>query len=101
MGKHATAAVLAVDDNSTIRKAIAMRLTAKGFQVSTASGGEEALECIARAPYDLVLLDLQMPGLGGDEVLRDSPTLLLDPAPVIMLAASNDKADITQSDLRE
>ena len=89
------ATVLAVDDNATIRKAISARLGAKGLDVVTAASGEKALSLIASRPFDLVLLDLQMPGMRGEEVLKrlreqHSETQL----PVIMLAASDDKNDI-------
>ena len=92
------AAVLAVDDNATIRKAISMRLGAKGFDVVTAHDGTEALKLIEQRSFDLVLLDLQMPEMCGDEVLRRvrqrySATQL----PVIMLAASGDKGDINRT----
>ena len=55
------AAVLAVDDNATIRKAISMRLGAKGFEVVTAQDGFEALKLIGQKRFDIVILDLQMP----------------------------------------
>lgn len=92
------AAVLAVDDNATIRKAISMRLSSKGYNVVTAQDGAEALRLIENQPFDLVLLDLHMPGMPGEEVLtqlrlRYSETQL----PVIMLAASNDKNDISRT----
>ncbi|MCZ6894334.1 MAG: EAL domain-containing protein [Gammaproteobacteria bacterium] len=95
---NTAAAVLAVDDNATIRKAISMRLGAKGFEVVTAQDGLEALKLIGQKRFDLVLLDLQMPEMRGDEVLRRvrqqySATEL----PVIILAASSDKADINRS----
>ncbi|MEQ9058136.1 MAG: EAL domain-containing protein [Gammaproteobacteria bacterium] len=98
MGKQPAASVLAVDDNATIRKAISMRLGAKGFAVVTAAGGAEALELLGQQRFDLIILDLWMPDVGGDEVLRRvrqrySATQL----PVIMLAASNDKADINRT----
>ncbi|HMM75827.1 MAG TPA: EAL domain-containing protein [Gammaproteobacteria bacterium] len=93
-----TASVLAVDDNATIRKAIAMRLGSLGFRVVTAADGPHALQAVEEEAFDLVLLDLKMPGMRGDEVLklireRYSTTQL----PVIMLAASDDKQDIAQS----
>ena len=93
-----TASVLAVDDNATIRKAIAMRLGARGYRVVTAADGPQALLAVERDAFDLVLLDLRMPGMRGDEVLkalreRYSATQL----PVIMLAASDDKQDIARS----
>lgn len=93
-----TAAVLAVDDNATIRHAISMRLGSKGYTVVTAPSGKEALALVERQPFDLVLLDLQMPGMHGEEVLRQirqrfSETEL----PIIMLAASSDREDIRRS----
>lgn len=92
------AAVLAVDDNATIRKAISMRLGSKGYNVVTAPDGPAALKLIDKQAFDLVLLDLQMPGMSGDEVLqrvrqRYSETQL----PVIMLAASDDRNDIKRT----
>jgi diguanylate cyclase (GGDEF)-like protein/PAS domain S-box-containing protein len=92
------AAVLAVDDNATIRKAISMRLGSKGYNVVTAPDGQQALDLVDKQNFDLVLLDLQMPGMRGDEVLqrlrqRFSETQL----PVIMLAASSDKNDISRA----
>jgi len=93
-----TASVLAVDDNATIRKAIAMRLGANGFRVVTAADGPRALQAIEQEEFDLVLLDLKMPGMRGDEVLkalreRYTTTQL----PVIILAASDSKQDIAKS----
>ena len=93
-----SACVLAVDDNATIRRAIAMRLSSKGYQVVTAEDGVQALAALERQSFDLVLLDLQMPGMLGHEVLQTlrktfNPTQL----PVIMLAASDDKQDITRA----
>ena len=92
------AAVLTVDDNATIRKAISMRLGAKGFDVVTAHDGDEALTLIGQRSFDLVLLDLQMPETRGDEVLRRvRQTYSATQLPVIMLAASGDKADINRT----
>jgi diguanylate cyclase (GGDEF)-like protein/PAS domain S-box-containing protein len=93
-----TATILAVDDNATIRRAIAMRLGAHGMRVETAADGKQALDLVERKDFDLVLLDLQMPEMRGDEVLihlrqKYSETQL----PVIMLAASDDKKDISRT----
>ena len=93
-----TARVLAVDDNATIRRAIAMRLGAKGFDVTTAEDGQGALDALARSDFDLVLLDLQMPGMRGDEVLRAVRQRYNGmELPVIMLAASDNKQDIANA----
>jgi len=87
-----------VDDNATIRKAISMRLGSRGYDVITAADGPGALAVVKQQRVDLVLLDLQMPGMRGEEVLQEirtrfSPTQL----PVIMLAASSDRNDIRRS----
>ena len=94
----AAAAVLAVDDNATIRKAISMRLGAKGFDVVTAADGPSALALIERRAFDLVILDLQMPEMRGEEVLRRlRQRYTATQLPVIVLAASNDKGDIQRT----
>ena len=94
----AATTVLAVDDNATIRKAISMRLRSKGYEVTTAPDGKEALDLVAKRSFDLVLLDLQMPGMRGEEVLeRLRLCYSQTPLPVIMLAASGDKEDIART----
>ena len=92
------AAVLAVDDNATIRRAISLRLSSKGFRVVTADGGNEALDQLKQDHFDLVLLDLQMPDLSGDLVLQSIREQYTETElPVIMLAASDDKNDIKRT----
>jgi signal transduction histidine kinase/CheY-like chemotaxis protein len=63
--------VLVVDDNSVNRRILARQLELAGAAATdTAAGGEEALELMRRAHYDLVLADLQMPGMDGFELVR-------------------------------
>ena len=62
--------ILVVDDESAIRRALRPALMELGFQVAEASRGEEALQLLRAATYDAVLLDVNMPGLGGIETLR-------------------------------
>jgi CheY-like chemotaxis protein len=62
--------VLVVDDEQAIREFLDDILTGEGYQVSTASNGQEALTHLATAQPDLVLLDIMMPVLDGREVLR-------------------------------
>jgi DNA-binding NtrC family response regulator len=64
------AAVVVADDDRAIRKIVRDRLTAAGHAVETAEDGGAALALIEQAPPDLVLLDLQMPGLDGFAVLE-------------------------------
>ena len=60
--------VLVVDDNSVNRRVLARQVELAGASTDTAAGGEEALELVRRGPYDLVLADLQMPGMDGFEL---------------------------------
>ena len=62
--------ILVVDDESAIRRALRPPLVELGFQVGEASRGEEALQMLRAAVYDAVLLDVNMPGIGGVETLR-------------------------------
>jgi two-component system KDP operon response regulator KdpE len=62
--------VLVVDDEPAIRRALRAPLMELGFQLSEASRGEEALQLLRSAQIDVVLLDVNMPGIGGIETLR-------------------------------
>jgi len=80
--------VLVVDDTPVNAKLLADLLTAKGYAVTTAASGAEALDKIDRAAPDLILLDVMMPGMSGYEVcrkLRESPATAL--LPVVMVTA--------------
>ena len=62
--------ILLVDDESAIRRALRPPLLELGFQVVEASRGEEALQMLRAGAFDVVLLDVNMPGIGGIETLR-------------------------------
>jgi two-component system KDP operon response regulator KdpE len=62
--------ILVVDDEPAIRRALKPPLAELGFQVSEAGRGEEALQMLRASVYDAVLLDVNMPGIGGIETLR-------------------------------
>jgi two-component system KDP operon response regulator KdpE len=62
--------VLVVDDEASLRKTLRTSLTASGFAIEEARSGEEALTTIQRRPFDLVLLDINMPGIGGIDACR-------------------------------
>src|SRR4051794_9361665 len=85
--------VLVVDDEPQIRRALAINLGARGYEVTTAESGEDALRLAADNPPDVVLLDLGLPGIDGIDVVRG-----LRPwssAPIIVLSvreAEHDKA---------
>ncbi len=86
-----TGAVLIVDDDSGNREILSRRLIRQGFTVTTAQSGEEALSLCAESSFDLILLDMVMPGLDGHEVLQrlkcDKPRRHI---PVIMISGLDD-----------
>jgi adenylate cyclase len=88
----AAAKITVVDDTPQNVKLLEATLEPRGYQVISASSGEEALEKIAAEQPDLVLLDVVMPGMDGYEVCRrlraDPATALL---PVVMITASGDE----------
>jgi two-component system KDP operon response regulator KdpE len=62
--------VLIVDDETPLRKALRSSLIASGFDVQEAHTGEEALDTVRRHKFDLVLLDINMPGISGIDACR-------------------------------
>jgi putative two-component system response regulator len=80
--------VLVVDDNDYNRDMLARRMTRLGYQVSVASDGLQALEALENNSFDLVLLDVMMPGLDGVGVLRRMKAKpQWQDIPVIMISA--------------
>ena len=63
-------AVLIVEDDSAIRRGLKATLAALQFKIAEATTGEEAIQCLRITDYDLVLMDLNMPGMGGVEACR-------------------------------
>jgi two-component system KDP operon response regulator KdpE len=62
--------ILIVDDDPQIRRVMRVTLTGQGYEVDDAKNGEAALEKLREQRFDLVLLDMNMPGLGGLEACR-------------------------------
>jgi diguanylate cyclase (GGDEF)-like protein/PAS domain S-box-containing protein len=95
---HRRGSLIIVDDNQMNRDALSRRLERKVYAVQVAEDGPQALERICQQPFDLVLLDVEMPvmsGLDVLQVLRDtySPTQL----PIIMVTAKTQSADIVEA----
>lgn len=66
--EHAT--ILVVDDEGAIRYSVTKTLERVGYQVITASSGEEALQVLAEQNFDVVLTDIRMPGISGVDLLE-------------------------------
>jgi two-component system KDP operon response regulator KdpE len=63
--------VLIVDDDIAIRRALHNTLAGMGFEVNEAFNGEAAVQMVGEAEYDVVLLDINMPGMGGIRACRE------------------------------
>ena len=86
--------ILAVDDEEHILELIEYNLVKNGFFVTTVSSGEEALALLEKEPFDLVLLDIMMEGMGGIEVLkRIRNQKETKDLPVILLTARGEEID--------
>nr|AFK79163.1 phosphate regulon transcriptional regulatory protein PhoB [uncultured bacterium F25-01] len=85
------ARILLVEDDATLRSALAYNLRRDGYEVFLAADGEQALEEWARVPADLVLLDVMLPKIDGFEVLRRLRQS--SGVPIVMLTARTDEID--------
>lgn len=81
-----TRRLLIVDDEKNIRLTLDQALTAAGYEVSTAIDGEHGLDKVKESRFDVMLLDMKLPGMDGLEVLRRVSGLRSD-LPVIMITA--------------
>src|SRR5438445_9848007 len=92
------ARLLVVDDDENNRDMLSRRLERRGLTVEVAVDGPAALAAIERGRFDLILLDIEMPGLNGFDVLRHvrqthSPVQL----PVIIATARGDREDVVEA----
>jgi two-component system, NtrC family, sensor kinase len=84
--------ILAVDDSMTYLQELASALRDEGYDVVLAHSGEEAIEMLAVQNVDCILLDLMMPGMGGQEACRRiKASATLRNTPLIMLTAVEDR----------
>ncbi|MEJ7762223.1 MAG: response regulator [Thermomicrobiales bacterium] len=89
--------IVVADDETDIRRLIAFTLQRRGFEVAEVGAGDMALNLIRARHPDLVVLDMMMPGMTGQEVAR---AMRADPAtamiPIIMLSAKGQLAEVRQ-----
>jgi two-component system response regulator MprA len=84
--------ILVVDDDAKITSFLRRSLTLEGYEVVTANGGLEALRAVAGSSFDLIILDVMMPGIDGLEVCR-RVRAAQDEVPILMLTAKDTIAD--------
>jgi CheY-like chemotaxis protein len=89
--------ILVADDDDDVRELVVFRLERAGYQVVTASDGQEAVEVALERPPDVCVIDVMMPKLDGYEVterLRASPDLA--EVPILLLTASVQEAAVNR-----
>jgi two-component system KDP operon response regulator KdpE len=86
-----TGSILIVDDEPQIRRVLRTTLASEGYEVSDARSGEEALERLRAGHLDLVLLDVNMPGMGGLEACRQIRAT--SDVAIIMVTVRSDEPD--------
>jgi two-component system KDP operon response regulator KdpE len=79
---------LVVDDEPQIRRIMRAVLAAKGYEVLEAESGEDALALIRSSKFDLILLDINMPGITGIEVCAEVRTT--SEVPIVMMSAGEE-----------
>jgi DNA-binding response OmpR family regulator len=80
------ARILVVDDEETMRRSLADILRLEGYHVSAVSNGTAAIDALKREPFDLMLLDLKMPGIDGLEVFRKATKTAPDTLVIFLTA---------------
>jgi DNA-binding response OmpR family regulator len=88
--------ILVVDDETALADAVARGLQRQGYAVDVAYAGAEALDKVELTPYDLICLDLTMPGMDGIEVcrrLRAMPSVPERPPPRVLMLTARDSLE--------
>ncbi|MBP6183320.1 MAG: response regulator transcription factor [Saprospiraceae bacterium] len=84
--------ILIVEDESSLRDILTLNLELEGYEVASAPSGSDALAVFNQAHFDLVILDVMLPGMSGMEVCA-AIRILNDPTPILMLTARNAPED--------
>lgn len=85
------ASILVVDDEPQIRRVLCATLSNHGYVITEAATGEEAVEAVRKERPGLILLDVNLPGIGGIEAAREIREMC--DAPIIMLTVRNAERD--------
>jgi two-component system KDP operon response regulator KdpE len=83
--------ILVIDDEPQIRRVMRSTLSSNGYVITEAKTGEEGIESVRKERPDLVLLDINMPGMGGLEACKEIRRS--SDAPIIMLTVRNAERD--------
>ena len=89
--------LLIVEDEKQICDTVAKRLYDIGYEVDTCYDGEDALECILAENYDLIVLDLNLPGMDGMEILKELRRMN-EETKVLILSAKGEMISLTRKE---
>jgi diguanylate cyclase (GGDEF)-like protein/PAS domain S-box-containing protein len=90
-------AILIVDDDEVLRLLLKQFLTGEGYRVVEAADGSEALQKLADAFFDLVIMDIAMPGIDGLAVCEKLKLTMPSPPPVLMISALDDEESVDRA----
>lgn len=80
--------IILAEDNDILRKSLSFFLESKGFSVDQFSDGKDALDAIEKNNYNLILTDINMPGISGMEITQYVRQTIKSDIPVIILTSS-------------
>ena len=83
--------ILVIDDSPTLRKLLRFYLKKKGYDVFEAHNGRVGLESIAKDTFDLIILDMAMPVMGGAQVLEQLKEMNEFKIPILILSADKEE----------
>jgi len=89
---YSTPRVLVIDDDEALLRMLRLSLASEGFQVATAEGGASGLEKLGSDEFDVIVLDLQMPGMDGRSFHREMIARGCNAQVVILSAYGAEKA---------
>src|ERR1700692_2940887 len=88
--------ILVVDDDNALRRSLRMTLAGMGFTIIEAARGEEALSLVRVTWFDAVLMDVEMPGMGGVETCR-SIRHAMARMPILMLSVKDSETEMVEA----
>ena len=96
-----TKSILVIDDDQAIRDSFVLSLLEAPYQVDTAPSGEEGIEMVRKSDYDIIFLDLKMPGLDGVETMRELRKINKDTTIYILTAFYGDFVERLKEALKD
>lgn len=95
MGVNMTQRLLVIEDEPTLSRLLSYNLTNEGYQVTVAENGQLGFDIAAQGEFDLIMLDLMLPGMNGFEVLAKLRQMGVK-TPIIILTAKNAEEEVVQ-----